>query len=188
VRHRPVGTLAGVTIVPDTKDWTWVLHRPCEECGFDTRSVPREQIAALLLANAERWPGVLADAERARRRTRPDRWSLLEYACHVRDVLRLGDYRLGLMLTEEDPTYPGWDQDAAAIEDRYGDQEPTAVAAELVAAARRIAASLATVSDAQWERTGVRGDGVRFTVESFARYVAHDTVHHLYDVTGERHR
>ena len=22
-------------IVPDTKDWTWVLDRPCEECGFD---------------------------------------------------------------------------------------------------------------------------------------------------------
>jgi len=177
-----------VTIAPDTKDWTWVLRRPCEECGFAARSVPREQIAALLLANAQRWPGVLADAERARRRTRPDRWSPLEYACHVRDVLRLGDHRLGLMLTEEDPTYPGWDQDAAAVEGRYGDQEPAVVAAELVAAARQIAASLASVCGTQWTRTGVRGDGVRFTVESLARYVAHEPVHHLYDVTGERHR
>jgi hypothetical protein len=26
-----------MTIVPDTKDWTWVLRRPCPECGFDTQ-------------------------------------------------------------------------------------------------------------------------------------------------------
>jgi hypothetical protein len=25
-----------VTIIPDTKDWTWVLDRPCPECGLDT--------------------------------------------------------------------------------------------------------------------------------------------------------
>ena len=22
-------------ITPDTKDWTWVLERPCPECGFE---------------------------------------------------------------------------------------------------------------------------------------------------------
>ena len=22
-------------IVPDDKNWTWVLERPCPECGFD---------------------------------------------------------------------------------------------------------------------------------------------------------
>jgi hypothetical protein len=59
-----------VTIVPDTKDWTWVLDRPCPECGLDTQR---------------------------------------------------------------------------------------------------------------------RGDGARFTVESFARYLVHDPVHHLFDVTGARH-
>jgi hypothetical protein len=34
--------------------------------------------------------------------TRPsdDRWSALEYACHVRDVFRLYDERLEMMLTE----------------------------------------------------------------------------------------
>jgi hypothetical protein len=38
----------------------------------------------------------------------------------------------------------------------------------------------------QWARNGCRSDGVRFTVESFARYLLHDPVHHLYDVTHER--
>ena len=26
-------------ITPDTKDWTWVLERPCPECGFDPATV-----------------------------------------------------------------------------------------------------------------------------------------------------
>ena len=30
-----------MAIVPDTKDWTWVLERPCDECGFDARSAER---------------------------------------------------------------------------------------------------------------------------------------------------
>jgi hypothetical protein len=42
------------------------------------------------------------------------------------------------------------------------------------------------VTGAQWERTGRRSDGARFTVETFARYFIHDPVHHLYDVTGQR--
>ena len=24
-----------MSITPDTKDWTWVLERPCPECGFE---------------------------------------------------------------------------------------------------------------------------------------------------------
>jgi hypothetical protein len=42
------------------------------------------------------------------------------------------------------------------------------------------------VTGDQWQRTGNRSDGARFTVETFARYFAHDPVHHLYDVTGRR--
>jgi hypothetical protein len=45
----------------------------------------------------------------------------------------------------------------------------------------------------EWQRTGTRSDGVRFTVESFARYLIHDPVHHLDDarkglgVLGQRY-
>ena len=44
--------------------------------------------------------------------------SPLEYGCHVRDVFRLYAYRLELMLTEDDPAYPNWDQDKAPIKSR----------------------------------------------------------------------
>jgi hypothetical protein len=175
-----------MTIVPDGKDWTWVLRQPCPECGLDTRSLSREDIPALIAANAAAWQPLLA-APDAARRSRPDKWSTLEYGAHVRDSLRIYDYRLGLMLNQDDPLYPNWDQDETAVAERYDTQDPAAVAAELLAAGEATAASFAAVAGAQWDRPGRRSDGASFTVETFARYFIHDPVHHLWDVTGTRH-
>lgn len=176
----------GMAIIPDTKDWTWVLGRPCPECGLDTASFAREEIPAMIAANAAAWHGPLT-APGAADRPRPGTWSALEYGCHVRDVLRLYDYRLGLMLTEDDPLYPNWDQDETAVSCGYGAQDPIAVAAELALAADAVAAHFAAVTAGQWLRPGRRGDGASFTVETFARYFIHDPTHHLWDVTGTRH-
>ncbi len=174
-------------IVPDDKDWTWVLERPCPECGFDASSLPLVSVAPLLRANADAWVGVLRRPEaELRRQPSDDRWSPLEYACHVRDVCVLYQERLGLMLREDDPLYPNWDQDVTAVEDGYLGQEPAAVAAQLSEAAARLADSFGAVRGEQWQRRGRRTDGASFTVGSFARYMIHDPVHHLYDVTGER--
>ena len=119
-----------------------------------------------------------------RQRPTTDRWSSLEYACHVRDVFRIYDYRLDLILTIDDPTYPNWDQDETAIAERYDEQEPAVVAEELQAAADQIASRFASVRDDQWSRTGNRSDGARFTVDTFSQYLVHDVVHHIYDVNG----
>ena len=48
-----------MTIEPDTKDWTWVLQRPCPECGLDTRDIGRDQIGAMVRANAASWQSLL---------------------------------------------------------------------------------------------------------------------------------
>jgi hypothetical protein len=97
-------------------------------------------------------------------------------------VFRLYDQRLEMMLTEDDPDFPNWDQDATAVEERYNAQEPRTVAREMNAAAARLADRFDSVSGDTWLRTGNRSDGARFTVESFARYMVHDPVHHLDDV------
>jgi hypothetical protein len=174
-----------VTIVPDEKDWTWVLRRPCPECGLDTSSFAREDVPAMIRANAAAWQAPLG-APDATRRSQPDKWSALEYGCHVRDVYKLYDYRLSLMLTEDNPLYPNWNQDETAIADRYDTQDPATIAGELTAAAEAIAASFAAVTGDEWTRKGRRSDGAEFTVETFARYFIHDPVHHLWDVTGTR--
>ncbi len=178
-------SVTGVTIVPDTKDWTWVLARPCPECGLDTGSFARAEIPAMIRANSAAWRAPLA-APGAGIRPRPDKWSPLEYGCHVRDVFKLFDYRLGLMLTEDDPFFANWDQDATATADRYDQQDPARVTTELSTAGEVLATSFASVSGDQWLRPGRRSDGASFTVETFGRYLMHDPVHHLYDVTGIR--
>ena len=172
-----------MSIVPDDKDWTWVLQRPCPECGFEAASIEREEVASLIRDNAHDWQEVFTSHENLTRRPRPDMWSPLEYGCHVRDVFRLYDYRLGLMLNEDNPTYPNWDQDTTAVQERYADQDPQQVIIELFLAAQALAASFAKLEGEQWERTGTRSDGAKFTVESFARYLVHDPIHHLHDVT-----
>ena len=171
-----------MAISPDRKDWTWVLQRPCPECGIDVREVARADIGEMVRANAVAWIAVLESPAPVRERPSPSVWSPLEYACHVRDVFRLFDHRLHLMLTEDDPLYPNWDQDATAEAERYGEQDPGVVGLELHAAATALADDFDRVPTAAWNRTGRRSDGATFTVESFARYLIHDPVHHLHDV------
>src|SRR5690349_17189588 len=143
-----------MVIIPDTKDWTWVLNRPCPECGFDARAVRPQEVPTLLRANAAAWRAVLTGQPDPRHRPSPDVWSPLEYGCHVRDVCRIYEERLTLMLTEDNPHYPNWDQDTTAIEDRYAEQDPTTVAAELGSAAETLAAHFAEVAGLAWQRTG----------------------------------
>jgi hypothetical protein len=174
-------TTPDVPIVPDTRDWTWVLTRPCPECGFDAAAIVRENVGANVRANAAAWTVVLARPE-VTVRPAPDVWSALEYGCHVRDVFRRFDERLELMLTQEGARFANWDQDETAIEDRYGEQDPAVVAGELATAGATIADRFDGVSGDQWDRIGSRSNGSEFTVDSLARYFLHDVVHHLHDV------
>jgi hypothetical protein len=168
-------------IDPDTKDWTWVLERPCPECGFVASEFEPDAVAEASRANAAAWVALLARPDAAAR-FRADRWSVLEYACHVRDVFRVCDHRLERMLEESGPHYDNWDQDRTAVEDDYTSQQPKVVGAELVAAAEVMARRFESVTGDAWKRTGFRSDGAAFTIASFARYVIHDPLHHLWDV------
>ncbi len=173
-----------MSIEPDTKDWTWVLGRECPECGFEAAAVPLERVSGLLLENAAKWHALLRGPGEHAVRPVPGKWSPLEYAAHVRDTCRVYHYRLRLMLEQDDPLYPNWDQDATAVEERYGEQDPVDVADELLACAQELAAAFAQVEGEQWGRPGRRSDGASFTVETFARYFLHDPVHHWWDVQG----
>ncbi|MCV2392941.1 DinB family protein [Actinotalea sp. M2MS4P-6] len=168
-------------ITPDTKDWTWVLQQPCPECGFVAADLPGDEVPAVVAESLPRWVMALARPD-ARERPRPDVWSVLEYACHVRDVFRIFDERLHLMLDEDSPTFANWDQDATAVSERYGEQDPVVVSGELVEAGRTVAHSFATVPDDAWGRVGLRSNGSQFTVETLGQYFVHDLVHHLRDV------
>ena len=56
-------------IIPDTKNWTWVLEKPCSECGYDAADYPDAVLASAMRTNAEPWRGILS---RSDVRDRPD--------------------------------------------------------------------------------------------------------------------
>jgi hypothetical protein len=168
-------------IEPDTKNWTWVLTRACPDCGFDASTFRARDVADALRENVASWRPLL-QAREARRRPAESQWSALEYGCHVRDVFRIFDVRLSLMLSEDDPLFDNWDQDQTAVADGYGAQDPLVVIAELEAAGLQLAANFDVVPEDAWQRPGRRSDGSAFTIDSFARYLLHDPVHHLWDV------
>jgi hypothetical protein len=168
-------------IEPDTKDWTWVLDRPCQECGFDATSLHHTEVADRIRSDAAEWvprlhePGVNV-------RRHPTVWSTLEYGCHIRDVHRIFNHRVQLMLTADEPQFPNWDQDETAGADDYTSQDPAAVATELFDAASIVADTYANVSADGWTRRGLRSNGSEFTIATIAIYHLHDVVHHAHDV------
>lgn len=172
-------------ITPDTKDWTWVLERPCPECGFVASAVPPDLVAEGVRRLSAPWAQVLARPDAAQR-SRPDRWSPLEYACHVRDVCRVFAGRVRLVLAEDAPVFANWDQDESAAHGRYGEQDPAVVSRQVDADAAGLAAAFDHVPEGRWGRTGTRSDGSAFTLLTLGRYGLHDLAHHLWDVGVER--
>jgi len=185
----------------DEKDWTWVVRETCPECGFDASTVGPDRIADEVLRLTAPWASVL-EREDVTVRPAPQTWSPLEYGCHVRDVCRVFDGRTHLMLDVDEPTFANWDQDGAAVEGRYHEQDPAQVAVDLADAAATWAATYRTVGADQWDRAGLRSNGSdlskgddplgpprrtqpHFTVTTLGRYGLHDLAHHLVDV-GER--
>ena len=103
---------------------------------------------------AEEWVQILRSSPAVSARPQPDVWSPLEYGAHVRDVYRLYDARLAQMLNEDSPTFANWNQDEAAIKERYKEQDPEVVADELEAAAQRLVARIQSLKPEQYDDVG----------------------------------
>lgn len=170
----------------DTKGWTWVLQRPCPECGLTTSGF--EPVQAVRGANriVDSFASLLATGAGLGERPEPEVWSPVEYSAHVADVCRVFNHRLGLMLIHADPEFPDWDQNRAAIDGAYRLREAHVVAEDLRSAMNELAAAVVAVPTSEYSRRGVRGDGAAFTVVTLLQYFLHDVVHHWWDVSGQR--
>lgn len=170
-------------ISPDGKDWTWVLHRRCDECGTEAATFTPADVGPELADAARRWNDVLARPDVA---LRPDAstWSPLEYGAHCADVLDVMSTRLALIRAGDGPTFDDWDQDRAADDGDYGSRDPGEVARTFATRADETGLVFGAVPDAAWERPGYRSDGAAFTVRTLAQYLLHDIRHHLHDVDG----
>lgn len=163
----------------DTTDWTFVLETGCPECGY-TLHEPTTT-AERLRADVPRWETVLARPNVAAR-PEPTVWSPLEYACHARDLIAVLGERVALMRGETDPVFADYDGEAEAVRGRFWAADPTKVAVQIRENTDATIAVLAVIDD--WQRTGRRGDGKRFTIGQLCQYLLHDVEHHLHDVGG----
>ncbi len=160
---------------------------PCAECHFDAAGV--DDLAAEIEALGRKFAAPLTrflpgedGPALLRTRPAPDVWSPLEYACHVRDVLRVFRERSRAMVAEPGVDFGWWDHEAAVTDDAYNDQDPAQVAADVADGATRYATLLRGLDADQWRARGERRGGEIFTVESLARYGLHEAKHHQLDI------
>jgi hypothetical protein len=157
----------------------------CAECGYRHDSLGRAQIVLAVPALAEQHRELLCSVppERLREHTRPGSWSATEYGCHVRDMLRIQRDRVILAQSRPTPEFASLRRDERAVQERYNDQDPVVVAAELVEAARLLAATLSGLPDPGWLRTGMYPwpEPAERTVEWIGQRTTHELAHHLFD-------
>jgi hypothetical protein len=158
----------------------------CDECAFVYDELALVDVAATLRSVGPRYEVRIAGASDVEVRTRPraDVWSVLEYECHVRDVLRVQRDRVALALVEERPDFTPMRREARVVNDRYNEQDPAVAAAEITEAANALASAVEVLTPSQWERTGIHhwpATSER-TVAWLARHTVHECEHHLRDI------
>ena len=169
-------------IEPDDKNWTWVLDRPCPECGFVAGEHPWDSLGAALRQLAGRYDALLADPRvgdppvaagvvgTGVRLSRPRRVRPLPppTGADARrgrpDVRQLGS---------------GRDRGRRALRPAGPRRRPSPT--------RRRIAPRSPIGSTRSAPTSGRARAPAatvpvFTIETFGVYFLHDPVHHLYDV------
>ena len=178
----------------------------CPECGFAAMEIDLQQHA-----EGEPYPwryedadsgsagsqirtacGAAADMLRSEGdvRTRPaqGRWSSLEYACHIRDVLLIQRERVlrALRGHGDEPLPMG--RDERVDDDGYNEQDPQNVAVQLEQSAILFVGLLDRLSEAEWtlEVTYAFPQASMRSLRWVAVHTAHEVIHHLHDMNVSR--
>jgi hypothetical protein len=163
------------------------IAESCPSCGF-VYAHGRAEILAWLRADIGSFVARFSeiDAARVRVRPQPDVWSPLEYACHVRDVLRVMSGRVEQAQREFEPAFTPMRRDERVIEDRYNEQDPAVVAKEITAAGEEFIATLERLNDDGWARRGLYNypEPALRNIDWIAANTVHELYHHRHDLTA----
>ena len=139
-----------------------------------TITTASEQIAAILRSRTD---GL-------RIRATPDRWSPLEYACHVRDALIVQRERVLKALRGHGAEPLPMGRDERVAHDAYNEQQPRNVAVQVEQTALLFVDLLERLSPTDWdlEVAYLFPDASMKTLRWIAVHTAHEVVHHLHDI------
>mgnify|MGYP006286276369 CR=1 FL=1 len=116
--------------------------------------------------------------EQLRLRPSADDWSVLEVLAHLPDVDRNWLANVQMMLTQDSPTLPGFDDAAWKAAHAHVNQQPAAeVFADLRASHAEALAGVGALTDADLARTGIGRRGSLTVKELITRYSGHDANH-----------
>ena len=157
----------------------------CEVCGFVWASVRAEEIASRTQLGASTIGRDLrVNPDAAVQRPSPERWSMLEYGAHVRDVILHLRERFVIGLVEDEPTFKPLYRDERVALGLYAHDDVEHVARDLEMTSALFARTFAAISPEQLARE------CRYTYPVAAtrtllwmgQQLVHEVEHHLADV------
>ena len=171
--------------------WQWhrIQAEACPQCGDQPAALPVDALGPLAVERAAAWCEFLehADDEYLRHIPEPGVFSPLQYAAHVRDILRVYTDRMVLGLEQDAPTVPIF-QPPQEVWEEYNRSDVHELAADLEAQARRLEDTSTRMEPSAWSRIVVNDRGVygvyTFTLAGLACNAVHEEHHHLLDAKG----
>lgn len=105
-------------------------------------------------------------------------WSVREVCGHLRDIGEWWVHRLHVMLTEDDPFLPDFDQEAFVRDGRYQEVEIAAILGEMTRLRLEVVDILSGLTPDGWERTGRHETRGRLTIrQAMDLVIQHDEGH-----------
>lgn len=140
-----------------------------------------------LLANLKSLPNELDDLlaglddETLRWRPIPNKWSIKEIMCHLRDMERLAYLaRYRRMLSEENPLLPNVNQDRLAFEGDYINQDSNSALEEFKWLRSETINTLDATPTESWSRAGIHETDGPMTIEQLVvRQIKGNDMNHL---------
>ena len=156
----------------------------CPECGFVYDLDAARDAGPAIVSSAATIATTLVAASDVAARPEATTWSVLEYGCHVRDVLLVQRERVLLTLRVEQPRLEPMGRDERVDMDGYRDQQPADVARQIGDAALLFNGVVSRLDERSWQRTVVYNhphQAVR-TLAWVVVHTLHEMTHHLGDI------
>lgn len=116
----------------------------------------------------------------------PDEWTVREIVHHLADSEMTSAIRLRMMIAEDEPSLPGYDQELFARKLYYGDRPLDASLLAFQAARASTSSILPLMSGDQWSRTANHSEQGRITVDDWLEYYANHAHDHADQIRRTR--
>jgi hypothetical protein len=157
----------------------------CAQCGFAWEEIARDEIGPRLDTGTSTIAALIAgDPGNAGRRPSEGRWSALEYAAHVRDVLLMLRDRFVLGLVEDNPAFAPMYRDERVGLGLYRTDTVDSLGTDLRAATAMFVRLFEAIDPAQLDRQVQYGypEPTQRSVLWMGQQAVHEVEHHAGDI------